>query len=208
MVVCGSRGVSDMVEHRTAMRIASRKATLHRLPPAGAKWEWGDVVNECGDDDELVAKEAAHAVRGLLTQHPDGRYETTERLETYLKEKHGIELTGRCEEQARLPIDTVTGRETQVMTDGSGASDSGGESAQVGLDGEDAEDAVAEQAAQSELERRAAQGEHGGTKHVEAREDARQATVDSYASRVHVGPLARRTGDAYGGCGTRVSVDA
>ena len=192
------------------MRISSRKATLHRLPPAGVRWEWGDVVDEsgdAGDDDDLVSKKAAYAVRELLTRHDEGVYETSQRLERYLQEKHGIELTGRCEEQARLPIDTTSAR--QRVTDGSGATGPASSgSVQIGLGGEDASDAIDEQAVQKSLQRNVAAGKTGTSKAEVAERDARQATMDAYATRVRVGPLAEREGDAYPDAGTRVNVDA
>lgn len=190
------------------MKIRAHRAELGKLPPSGRRWRWGDVV---GTDDDRVAPVAAHAARSLLDKHGDGRYETTHRLEEYLEEKYGIELTGRCEDQVRLPIDTNPSRESareSVVTDGSGATDLARESVQVGLGGEDASDAVAEQGAREDLERNVAAGKRTSEKHEAAERDARQATIDAYAGRVRVGPLARRQGDAYTSPGNRVSVDA
>jgi len=188
------------------MGIRAHRAELGKLPPAGRRWRWGDVV---GTDDERVAPKAAHAAHPLLDKHGDGRYETTQRLEEYLAEKHGIELTGRCEDQTQLPIDTLPARESAavVATDGSGATDSA-TTVQVGFDGEDASDAVAEQDAREGLERNVAAGKTPAEKHQVAERDARQATIDAYAGRVRVGPLARSTGDAYTSPGIRVRVDS
>lgn len=186
------------------MRISHRKSTLHRLPPAGVRWEWGDVI-AATDDDDGVSQGAFHAVRGLLDKHRDGRYETTPRLERYLAEKHEIELTSRCERQARLPIDSGPACESAVAADGSVAT---GEPVQLGLDGEDMSDAVAERGAREDLAANVSAGKAAEEKHLMADRDTRQATIAAYANRVRVGSLAKRRGDTYPDVGTHVSVES
>lgn len=191
-----------MVTHGTAMKIRANRATLHRLPPAGVAWEWCDVVDRSGDGDGVDPK-GAHAVRSFLVKRNDGRYETTEELEEYLREKYSIELEGEVSslQQSTLPglSDDRGEPETETRTATTSSSlPTTTRFVQVDLEGEDAEDDVDEVRAQERIETRS-EMRADAAKHEKAGRDTRQAELHTFNTkrRLRVGRFSRRAGDTY-----------
>lgn len=96
-------------------RVRAWHAELQRLPAHGVRWRWSDAVN--AERDRAVSPRAAYAVRAALDRFEIAggvEFEVSEELESYLADRHGVELTGEAllsDNQATLPV-TVAGGET------------------------------------------------------------------------------------------------
>ncbi|MFC7187234.1 hypothetical protein [Halorubrum yunnanense] len=137
------RSIKETADRAGKLRMHYARSEFDKLPPAGEEWKWGDVAAR-GDDDGMP-ESAMHTVKPYLHNHGDGWYETSERLETYLDDKYGIECAGDAgrvpepdPEQRELP-----GIEASPSTDTHARADGGDEdSMQVTFGGERADPEV------------------------------------------------------------------
>jgi hypothetical protein len=197
------------------MKIQYNRGTLHLLPPRDAGWwTWCDVVDRDGTGDG-VEPTAAHAVRGLLEyDRSRGEWRTTCRLESYLRDKHGIELVGDAGlRQSKLPkvADGGTEGESSPRTIGAGTPDTSvrpePKLVQVDLNGDRIENRLTEQAAENHIDLNEASGHRYCDAGEKAEMDTRQATLDRYMRRVRISALVKPAGDTYGTGTARVVVE-
>lgn len=202
-----TRAIEDTRDRSAKLKIHYNRCELRGLPPAGVRWKWYDVADRPGSTGEM-SESVLRKVKGYLTRHDDGTWETSERLETYLQERYGIELeAGDVEdrsppeppgEQATLTgagaRDPGTREDTRAIEAGTARSS---DSMQVSLTGdqvpvEELEDEGDEDPGYFEAFEKMREGGRYG-----AGRDPGQSSLSAFNGQVTIGSLRRPTGRVY-----------